>query len=668
MSYRNVSIYLRGPLEGSSRVDQIYSKASNLEPQTSTSPLLWNSSTPVVTTATDFEDSQRCQNSWKSWESSLSRIQEPPLTSNILVTKSVWETWIPVGDGTPYITCDNIPRWRWSSTPRSSTSEIVTQIVTQTSWDFDYNYAATKNWTKTLKNWAGKDWALTDEGVFSTLHAILNRTKPYCEANSEFCGLKFDECVVESPSSPCDLTWACGRHNPFEYTRDTGCFLFSNYEIMLYYWPPILSSRDICGPNGNVEAMTIPPNITHGYTHVTTALTFAGDDIYIKAISQSGSWINLLNPFISPSVLPGPFTFTYPSVYIAHHPITRDDYRKVGENTTQSDSILYPAGIFELAPTDIYSRAWNRQTLNPERGLKYAKLVAAGEFHPSIGPMEWNSLQPQSFNFADLENPVPASQYYNNRRDCWGNQTHCRTITDDSYRPRIYVRNKVWKSIFSGHLSCGSNVILHDPPRAIPISAVHTLDIPVISTRPVAQPGNGIGPALSMPTPTAAVPQYPKFGDFSDNGKQSGANGVPRYNGPLPHDDGRNGLSLWLPFLKSSNPYGKQPLSGWVNGDSSPNNDHHDPSQENTVWRFSWPLLPLGLRVPGPESSMNGKPGTSTSSGDTGSQTNRGSHPGVVYQGAAMSSVYESRRKVKEWLALVCIIWPAIMQLHSLIL
>jgi hypothetical protein len=69
-------------------------------------------------------------------------------------------------------------------------------------------------------------------------------------------------------------------------------------------------------------------------------------------------------------------------------------------------------------------------------------------------------------DFGDLANPVSASAYFDVRNDCWGLQSHCRTITEDNYRPRIFLDHAVWSSLFPEEDSECYISILDDPPTA----------------------------------------------------------------------------------------------------------------------------------------------------------------------------------------------------------
>jgi hypothetical protein len=110
------------------------------------------------------------------------------------------------------------------------------------------------------------------------------------------------------------------------------------------------------------------------------------------------------------------------------------------------------AGIIPLKAEDIFSEVRHYQ--NAEQGLQYAHMVANGSFFPRYhhhdimkNVEDGTTYLPyfiNSFNFGNLEDPVPASIFYNARTgDCWGSQTHCNTITDGQYRPRIALRNSV---------------------------------------------------------------------------------------------------------------------------------------------------------------------------------------------------------------------------------
>jgi hypothetical protein len=220
---------------------------------------------------------------------------------------------------------------------------------------------------------------------------------------------------------------------------------------------------------------------------------------------------------ISTSVLSGPWTFTYPSVYLAHHAIThsRMKQRDNWDNTAWF-STTAPAGIIPLHTSDIYSVHLKLGVFNGS-GVDYARRVARGEFEPFLDLKGWattdeeimeesgstkankkfrseDTYETYPFNFGDLQDPVPASLYFNGRTDCWGQQSHCATITGDTYRPRIKLKNRIWASLLPQGFDC-RRLQFVDPPIRL-----QTMDL---TERPTLHPITTIQQSEALSTTTA---------------------------------------------------------------------------------------------------------------------------------------------------------------------
>jgi hypothetical protein len=196
----------------------------------------------------------------------------------------------------------------------------------------------------------------------------------------------------------------------------------------------------------------------------------------------------------------GVFTFTSPSVYLAHRPIYRDLVVVPISNNSKYPAMgvrqmMRPAGIIRLESTDIFSLRPTDQTLE---GLEYARQVANGLFRPTLKYWTHPSYETLPLNFGDLRNPVPASLYYDARQnDCWGNQTHCRTITEDTYRPRLRIRSDIWLSVFGGEMC--SEAMFVDPD--VEITTVNGMNQPP----PPSWPRRNLASADATATPVADI-------------------------------------------------------------------------------------------------------------------------------------------------------------------
>jgi hypothetical protein len=482
-------------------------------------------------TCTGFDDSERCNNAWISWMYGQQITRTESYTT--AVQTSVFVTIETQGNGKRYTDCDGIPRFRFSDGPITTITKTISMIRDTTIW------------------------SVTSSQLYTEFVYPSNRSFPHCYPSPQFCSrLNYDfisKLMIAATQELGTATIArpfqepC-REPPFD--QESYCSLYTESEVILFYWPPALTSRDICAAEGYGTAMTLNQNISSVITHVTSAITFAGQDLYLSKVEPRivqcwgrgcastlvpGAFpiclgecyddIDAGRPkssitWISSSVFSGPFTFTYPNVYLAHRPI----YRGFGDHTwawgpVTQDTMIRSAGIIKLRSDDIYSE--HRTYRNPERGVDFAQRVANGEFRPRFSPNDIDehfetdgkvylpySLKP--FNFGHLNDPVPASVFYDARyEDCWGSQSHCGTITHGHYRPRIALKNHVWFSLFPEHFSCDIK-ILNDPPRAITALPLPTLDPPYIP-KFHAQPGAAASPSWSMPTglpPTTNLAPY----------------------------------------------------------------------------------------------------------------------------------------------------------------
>jgi hypothetical protein len=215
-------------------------------------------------------------------------------------------------------------------------------------------------------------------------------------------GIQFDG--IENAVIPGD----CATLDP--YCR----FSFAHDEVVLLYWP------------ANVSTVEYPPDQTRfplsgqeshssRRTAVIPAVAFRGRDLYRAGVSTLGGPVWCFDhSYIIPSTMKGPFTFTSPTIYLAHHPITVDYIDETDYMSFTSRQSVRPPGIVGLKPADVSSFVPLHPTYND---TQYANPVANGKFQEPRS-LEWTTAP---FNFADLRDPVPARQYFDARwEDCWG--------------------------------------------------------------------------------------------------------------------------------------------------------------------------------------------------------------------------------------------------------
>jgi hypothetical protein len=251
------------------------------------------------------------------------------------------------------------------------------------------------------------------------------------------------------------------------FSHEANCYAsLTNDEVVLFYWPSNVST-DKCPLNRTSiptddQRTLSPPRIA-----VIPEITFRGQNLYWVGWSDIGGTSRSLKPtHISASVMKGPFTFTSPTIYLAHHPLTFAYVDIMMEEYIISSMSVRPAGIIELKPTDVYSMV-PKHPIN-RNYTEYVSLVANGKFTEKVPMMTTVPL-----NFGDLQDPVPAKAFFDARwGDCWGEQSHCRTITDGNYRPQLVISSSVWgtKSVATYGKCLMPNLV--DPPIALtPIGA-----------------------------------------------------------------------------------------------------------------------------------------------------------------------------------------------------
>jgi hypothetical protein len=350
-------------------------------------------------------------------------------------------------------------------------------------------------------------------------------------------------------------------------------------EVVLLYWPEDFSARNICASNGRGSASVLSHEKATGVpvSVVIDAIAFKGQDLELVSWAQTAGTPLTDKISLGPedvretsssvgtstdsniprfSVLSGPWTFKSPTIYVAHRPISlvSGDYNypedwftatdfNISHYGTSTTILARPAGVMPLDPTDLYSLEMLHNT-KIQDGIQFAQLFAKGEFDPKITTRElslWELSSAVQFDFRQVRDPVPASLYFNARiDDCWGNQSHCRTIADDTYRPKLSIKGKFISSLMPKGVYCGMPQLV-DPPIALtPIyAAEERLPSPAVApsrhTDPVyqpslqesdtidgikgrlrddqptynpnqARPGGGITPPYPLPTANTAVP------------------------------------------------------------------------------------------------------------------------------------------------------------------
>jgi hypothetical protein len=422
------------------------------------------------------------------WNSRASRI---PFADTLAVIGTYHETKIfetidDVGPGVVYTECDGVPRFRPIGPPTSRITRYVT--VTQERTELGMTLVATQP-EYTFKPCRPKmDPEVEDP-----------RRREFLEA----CQAAWNEVLLPSFNRTNELGAETDYAHVMEDTHcGELCQIEAGQEVVLLYWPPVVTSRDICSAGGYGTATTISQIDSSSTPVVVTmdAITFRGQDVYLRTIT----WTSVFTPiggksvvtysgantfprtFHTTSILFGPFTFTSPMVYIAHHSLVAKNTaatfysNNMGTVITDAtggvhteaitihpwwnETLVRPAGVITLNPDQVFSVQPPRADFRQVSGLDYAKQVAGGTYTRYQGDLK--QLGFRSFDYGHLKDPVPASIYYDALYDnCWGDRKNdpCATLTDGRYRPPLAFLSKVWNSVLGDYAHCDRPQLV-DPP------------------------------------------------------------------------------------------------------------------------------------------------------------------------------------------------------------
>jgi hypothetical protein len=428
----------------------------------STALRIADSANSVFVSASPFDHGEalRCYKSWESntfqppktdeWRRCFPTKILSPSDFQTFTATSILQTIKRIGPGSTYEDCDRITRFKFSPNASITTTR---SLITMTDRVYD------------LGNW--------------TAQCTSSSTSPP----------PMPPLPCKVPPAFCDDLWASyaskfrtfSETEPFQTVpgrpvlpcvNKGQCVLDFLNEVVLLYWPPKLTSRDICASNGLGSAETI--SVRHSSTVVTTIseITFRGTDLYRLSWIAKGHTHTWKDPVVDPTTITGPWVLTSPNIYLAHRPITAVSFGledgSLGDfSLDEITETIRTAGLITLQSDDLYSQRPSYFKTNG--GVELARKIANGLWRAEPGQLGTGgttSYETERFDFGHLKDPVPARVYFDAREDCWGEQTHCATITDDSYRPKLLVKRHVWRSYLSNHYFCALPSII-DPPIAL---------------------------------------------------------------------------------------------------------------------------------------------------------------------------------------------------------
>jgi hypothetical protein len=414
-----------------------------------------------------------CYRSWVSYlYSSRESKQSLQLTRGeptIKTSTLIYETIKSFGPNTTYTACDGVPRLRFTNSPTGSSTAFVTLTITR---------------DESSQNRSG----ITDDDTGEPKCTLIDAKGVKTDEDYIFCDKLSAAADAEIGDATAQFNWTAWPPEKL-CPRTRACHLIL-HEVVIIYWPKKLLSRDICGLDGYGTSLLSPePTGTIGTEPVvvtTDAITFRGQDIYLRTINgkdlyaaakeveeesldfeiQASLMAGKTTPeYIYPSTMSGTWTFTSPTAYLAHREITANIFywttsKKVIFQTTS----IRDGGIIPLQPGELSTIHWVQNDKSIKGGLETARSIAKGLFRPTLDDYQSHyahgRLQTRVLDFGHLPDPVPASIYYDaHDQDCWGEQSHCATITDDSYRPKLFVDRRVWESILPEGFDCGDPMV-----------------------------------------------------------------------------------------------------------------------------------------------------------------------------------------------------------------
>jgi hypothetical protein len=172
---------------------------------------------------------------------------------------------------------------------------------------------------------------------------------------------------------------------------------------------------------------------------------------------------------------------------------------------------VHSGGVIELKSGDLSSIVpifpkWKKGK------AEFVSAMSSGLFMYAGGMPQ--NFKTESFNIANLLNPVPASAYYAAAPECWL-EGLCRTIIDDSYHPQIALASNVLGGINPAWSTCVNPPTgNYDPPVAYrttaSIAAPTLRDFGPSENSPAAAsevlpPGNPADPGSNNPKPPSYV-------------------------------------------------------------------------------------------------------------------------------------------------------------------
>jgi hypothetical protein len=270
-------------------------------------PTVRTSSAPPSLNFSLQADPQRCSESWKAWGAQYkdwkisSTSPSRPSISTPVVATYLYETIQSFGETELYSTCDGITRLRFKSPPTISKTTTVSVVQTWFRNSPDADIAAER--------------AKTPPSFTATPPCRLKLSGDLCKQDTPLNEALF---ILEQKLGILREGSLFERDCP---AGEEECDLDMNLEIVLLFWPHDIDSSQICSSNNAMTTSQAPHQLPKVVT--MSEITFRGKDLYYRGMMIDNR--TLLEPYTGgyavrtfTSTLKGPFTFTSPTVYVAH--------------------------------------------------------------------------------------------------------------------------------------------------------------------------------------------------------------------------------------------------------------------------------------------------------------------------------------------------------------
>jgi hypothetical protein len=258
----------------------------------------------------DLMASYTCRNfDWIRYNEWITSVSIPNRRQTHVAVTEIFETIESFGPSTIYTACDGITHFRFLSRPTRSQRRTVTVVQTLVK---TYVPGGEKTFFVDVPCNSTAALERRDEEFGTETCSSENLSYFDGIASTGLGNIAFSQSL---PSIPCIAITSCEM-------------VMMDEEVILIYWPPESTRNGSCTPNDYLNGTRKSTNTLEKCDPIlvftTDAITFRGQDLYHLTMIDTYRTLTTTSnvSYITPSVLKGPFTFTSPTMYLAHKPIS----------------------------------------------------------------------------------------------------------------------------------------------------------------------------------------------------------------------------------------------------------------------------------------------------------------------------------------------------------